>query len=308
MRELSKESRALLDAARDGDEPSAFDRRRVRRALTRKIAVAGAVAAAAGTASHAAAGGVATGTGAASGSAAAAAGVGVAGAGAGTIGVGAGAGAVATGLGVKLLASVAVVGAMSAGTIGYVAYQAPKPAPRISASVQVEAPLAPPVSSVSAGLPRARPGVDTNGAKAESPESAPPAPSLVTRAPSREIETPTAPLAATDKAIVTAKPSNSSALSSEPDLNAELDLLREAQRALQANDGARALSLFEEHERRFPGGPLSEEAEAGRVFSLRQVGRSSEARDLASRFLREHPRSPLAPRVARAFDPDSPTF
>jgi hypothetical protein len=87
-------------------------------------------------------------------------------------------------------------------------------------------------------------------------------------------------------------------------LDVELALLRDAHTALRDGDGAGALALLREHARRFPAGALSEERDAARVLALCKVGRVAEARDVASRFLREHPRSPQASRVARACDGD----
>ena len=73
-------------------------------------------------------------------------------------------------------------------------------------------------------------------------------------------------------------------------------------------EGARALRILDERRRRFPNGALGEESEAARVFALCEMGRTDEARDVAGRFLREHPRSPLAPRVSRACDEEPSTF
>jgi outer membrane protein assembly factor BamD (BamD/ComL family) len=63
--------------------------------------------------------------------------------------------------------------------------------------------------------------------------------------------------------------------------------------------------LLDDHARRFPAGSLIEEREATRVLALCRVGRVSEAKDAASRFLREHPRSPQASRVEHACDGDT---
>ena len=101
---------------------------------------------------------------------------------------------------------------------------------------------------------------------------------------------------------------NNSGASPTSDLDGELALLQEAHAALRANEGARALRLLQEHSRRFPNGELAEESEAARVFALCQLGRADEARDLAGRFLREHPRSLMAPRVTRVCDGEPSTF
>ena len=137
MKTLSRESRLLIDAARDGDEPSVDDRRRVRSALARKIAVGAAAGAVAVTATHAATGGVAprreprTGGARRRRTAARRRRGAVAG---GRSGRRAGGGrspaasprAIATGLGAKILVSVAIVGALGAGTVGYARHEAAK--------------------------------------------------------------------------------------------------------------------------------------------------------------------------------------
>ena len=305
MKGLSRESRALIDAARDGDNPSANDRKRVRAALARKIAVGAAAGAVAATATHAAqAGTLAAGTAAGAGVAAAGA-AGVAGAAAGTATAGAGtsiaAGAIATGFGAKLLVTVAIVGAVGAGTVTYSKHESAK---RVAAATQVAAVASDPARGAGQVVKGVAPGAigEVNTAPAvlaaDSPNVVAPVPasaggSLQTGAP----PSPSPPVA------VATIPS-----SIAPDLDAELALLQEAHAALRANEGARALRLLEEHSRRFPNGELGEESEAARVFALCELGRVSEARDVAGRFLREHPRSPLAQRVSRACDAEPSTF
>lgn len=80
-------------------------------------------------------------------------------------------------------------------------------------------------------------------------------------------------------------------------VGAEAQLLRDADAALRANDAPRALALLNQHAASFPNGVLVEERTAERVVVLCALGRTAEARDLASRFLEEHRRSPLAERV-----------
>ena len=80
----------------------------------------------------------------------------------------------------------------------------------------------------------------------------------------------------------------------------EARLLREAEIARRAGDVARATSLLDEHARRFPRGALAIERDAARVLVLCDAGRATDARRLAARFLRRHPRSPLADRVRSA--------
>ncbi len=301
MKGLSQESRRLIDAARAGDEPSASDRRRVRTALARKIAVGAAAGVAAATASHAAAGGLAAGTGGGVGAAgvagAATAGVGVA----ASAGAGGSAsvamGALGTGLGAKLLVTVALVGAVGAGTVGYTRHQAA--IERATANTTVVARSGAPAARAATVSPRVAGPVATLASPALEPAySAPQAPSL---APPLAVVPSKAP--ATDS-LASPPPASApkAAAASASTLDAEVALLQEVNGALHDEDGARALQLLGDHARRFPSGALVEETQAARVFALCEVGRVAEARDVAGRFLREHPRSPLAPRVSRACD------
>jgi len=74
-------------------------------------------------------------------------------------------------------------------------------------------------------------------------------------------------------------------------------LLEAAQRELASGRAASALSLLDEHARRFPAGALSEERIAARVLSLCALGRHEAARQSANAFLAASPRSPLIPRL-----------
>jgi hypothetical protein len=313
MKALSRESRLLLDAARDGDEPSVADRKRVRSALAKKLAVGVAASAVAATATHAAAGGVtAAGTsGAAASTAAAGAGIGAGvagGAGAGSVA----AGAIGASFGAKLLLSAVLVGAMGAGTVGYVRHEEAR---RDAVAAAREALPAARSGGVGASLGAAASGPRVPVATVSVPPvNAAPAVAPVAGgsdklgAPSKPVALPlAAPAAPVSPTLAVANAPVASATSSS-DLDAELALLQDVHGALRANEGARALRLLDEHRRRFPNGALAEESEAARVFALCQVGRADEARDVAGRFLREHARSPLAPRVARACDAEGSTF
>ena len=77
----------------------------------------------------------------------------------------------------------------------------------------------------------------------------------------------------------------------------ETRLLRDADEALRAGNGLRALALVEEHARSFPSGILAEERDAERVTVLCALGRVAQAREAAATFERDHPRSPLLARV-----------
>jgi len=80
-------------------------------------------------------------------------------------------------------------------------------------------------------------------------------------------------------------------------LASETRLLEAAQRELASGRAASALSLLDEHARRFPAGALSEERTAARVLSLCALGRHEAARQAANAFLAASPRSPLIPRL-----------
>jgi hypothetical protein len=267
---------ALLDAARGGDDPSVDDRARVRAAVARQIVVGVAVGAAAATAAKTASGVVTAG--------AAGAGAGAA-VGGGAVATGAGLG----GLGAKLLVSVAIVGAVGMGTAGTVKMVRHREEERARvAQVEVAARVAASVAASS----RAH------------ASDIPPPPSEEDLRATTPIEIPTpSPSAAPEWVFPSrAPPARAPSAPSPSPLDAELALLRTAHDALKAHDPAAALRALDEHARRFPDGAMVEEREASRVFALCDLARTDEATDAASRFLREHPSSPLAARVAHACD------
>jgi outer membrane protein assembly factor BamD (BamD/ComL family) len=79
-----------------------------------------------------------------------------------------------------------------------------------------------------------------------------------------------------------------------------MGLLGVAQTAIQRGDYVSALAKLDEHQRSFPSGLLAEERTAARVVALCGANRQAEARALAATFLKQHPTSPLAPRVKSA--------
>jgi hypothetical protein len=83
-------------------------------------------------------------------------------------------------------------------------------------------------------------------------------------------------------------------------LSAETRLVRSAHAALRDKSPARALAFLDEHAQRFPSGVLRPERMAARVFALCELGQRTLAHAAAAVFLREHPRSPLAPEVRRS--------
>jgi len=82
-----------------------------------------------------------------------------------------------------------------------------------------------------------------------------------------------------------------------PDVEGEIALLSEAQKALSGGQPERALQFLDEHARTFPRGTLAEERVAARIIALCKLGRVAKARSEAAAFLQKLPDSPLAERV-----------
>lgn len=176
-------------------------------------------------------------------------------------------------LGAKILAAVIVVGAVGGGTIAIAPWEEAE------------------VAEVRTERPRAR--------RTEEPALAIEEPEPVVIAP--VLEEPAAPEPVVE-APERQRPRARVVPAPEPvppavDGMAEI---RELQAAMRARDPSTALALLAEHERRYPRSQYSEEREAQRVVALCGAGRREEARALAARFLREHPRSPQATRVRTA--------
>jgi hypothetical protein len=76
-------------------------------------------------------------------------------------------------------------------------------------------------------------------------------------------------------------------------LNRELDLLHEAQSAWRARDASGALSILDEHERRYPRSELRLERGTLRALSLCELGREREANKVSRELRRAAPNSPL---------------
>lgn len=230
----------FLDAAREGLEPTAADRARLRRSIAAQIVgIAAVTATTAGASAGTAAGGAAATAGAAAGSSVVAKVV---------------LGAIAVSLAVGLGAMVA----RDRGPAGPLTVTAAEGGTSLAAPVPVvsAAPIAP---------------------RVEVTEPSPPPP-------------PVAPAA---------HPAASRA-ASEGELTVETRLLARATEALRGGDPRAALALLDEHRRRFPRGILTEERDASRVFALCAMGSEQEALRSARQFAREHPRSGLGPKVARA--------
>ena len=272
---LGPDARSILDAGRDGDNPTSADRARVKRALMRTIAASTALGATS-----------------AAGAAGAPGSAGAAGAGAAVVGIAAK--GTSLSLGIKLLGVVALA-ALAFGGVVLERTASPDPAatqpiststasPAVESSNQAPALLDPPSTApVKVAIPG--PARADQPVAAEPVKAAPPRPRspVVTK---EAIDTP-AP-EPEEIAPVAAPP----VIPAEDPLAAETRRLREAHGALQAGDPQKALALLGEQ-----GGQLGEERAAARVLALCQMGKVGEMEAARATFLREHPRSPLADRV-----------
>jgi hypothetical protein len=81
------------------------------------------------------------------------------------------------------------------------------------------------------------------------------------------------------------------------DLAAETQALVQVNTAINHHDGAGALALLDDYDRRFKSKILFAERSAARVFALCSLGRLDAARAEARHFLRRFPRSPLVARI-----------
>ncbi len=80
----------------------------------------------------------------------------------------------------------------------------------------------------------------------------------------------------------------------------ETELLASVQRALQQGRPATALSILNRYSTEFPQGELREESVASRVVALCDFGRRADAERWRAEFLRRYPNSPLSARVRAA--------
>jgi hypothetical protein len=99
-------------------------------------------------------------------------------------------------------------------------------------------------------------------------------------------------------------PGRASAFASPPhradDAFEEIALLAKIQAALRVDDTPLALSLVDEHARRFPNGALAPEREGARVLARCSRSATPQRQALGRVYLEDHPRSPLAARVRAA--------
>jgi TolA-binding protein len=87
------------------------------------------------------------------------------------------------------------------------------------------------------------------------------------------------------------------------DLGEQIALLDAARSAMAAGSGERALDLLQRYLAKYPSGSFRPEATALKIETLLELGRKTEARALAERFIATQRGSPLSNRVQRLTEP-----
>lgn len=82
----------------------------------------------------------------------------------------------------------------------------------------------------------------------------------------------------------------------------ERKLISAAQRSIREGAHAQALRLLSQHKSKFPSGILAPERQAARAIALCLDGQSQKGSTAAAKFVKRHPKSPLAARVRRSCD------
>jgi len=196
------------------------------------------------------------------------------------------------GAGAGKMVAIGLAGAVTAGALVWFAVRAPEPEPKLVAAPVV---------------------ADMAEASPPSPASNPPEPEVEVLPKSAE---PTS-------AVVPSLPDPVAPSVSEPEVPAleaahstrkqprkgdkQADYLREARlisdaRAALKTDASGALELLAEARSEFPRGLLREEREALTILSFAKLGRSTQARASAKRFLEKHGESPYAAAVRQVLD------
>lgn len=289
MSELGPEARALFDAARAEEAPTAADRARVRSALTRALAASGAAAATAASAKGAAASATAKATSSV---------MGVVGKAMVSIAL---VGAVTAGVSVGLRAALSTSAAPPAASAA--PGESPRPIAAPGRTDRTDVPVEPSGSSTAVFAPPPTGAASISSASRPVPERADPAKlwpasggneSAGPRTPPEGRTANADPRPIPEIAGVAAPTATPTA---EDALEIETRHLGEAYRELQSGNPTRALSLLDQQSTVHAGGELGEERAVARLVALCKLGRAVEAKAAADRFLREHPRSPHADRV-----------
>lgn len=114
--------------------------------------------------------------------------------------------------------------------------------------------------------------------------------------PQPALAAPAVEASAAARPLVPATPSRERATTN--DLSEQLALVDSAHGALTRGDAAGALALARKYAAEYPSGTFRPEAAAIRIEALVKLGRTTEARTLASKFATSYGPGPLADRVA----------
>lgn len=167
-------------------------------------------------------------------------------------------------------------------------HEAPAP-PSEAAAAAVTAPLASSTASAASPAP-----VASAGSRGASPPAANAArgierPSIASATPDTTAD-PEAPVPVPVPPATASVSAPAALVADTIDTETEAHFLDRARAAL-AGAPAQALSLTDEHARRFPGGALGQESEVVAIQALSRLGRADEARARAQRFLAAFPGS-----------------
>jgi hypothetical protein len=271
MKDLWPDSRALLDAGRDGEEPGAHDYERNRRALAQKLG-ASVVLASVGMVS--------------------------------TTGAAAASGAAGTGALTSVVLSFVLggaVGGAAAMSTTWMHENASRSAPAVVSTMP-----APPANGKASDRANAeihapapeRPAFPADDSATSSHEGRV---DVLPKSPQMNVVegTPTAAREAPSHGGLAEAPSTAEG-PAPSNVGEELGLLRAAQERLHTGAPAAALALLDEHARRFPRGALVEERRASRILALCQLGEVAAGRAEADQFILQLPMSPFVERIRRA--------
>jgi hypothetical protein len=176
---------------------------------------------------------------------------------------------------IKAVSAVALLAATGAGVYS-IAHTAEPPTPRAAVpAVQPQVAHAPAPLKATAPEPAAPEAVTPEAAAVPDAE--------------RPLDKPSAPRAASAPAAAAVTPET---------LAEETRLIREADQALRAGGAARALTLLDEHQRRFPRGVLAPERSAERLLARCQLGHVDAK--AAAAYLAARPSSAFAARIRDA--------
>ncbi len=300
MKNLSPEAQAILDAARDVDNPTPEDRDRVKRAVLSAVAASSAAVVTATAASKAAASAATTGAATTSATA-----TGVAATTAATAGSAGAAAAGITGLGAvtaKALVTLSIVGA-SVGVAVSKPWEPSEPV-AVASSVAVETEALAVTETEAEAEAKAEAEAEAETVAEAEAEPVTEAEAEAEAAAETEADAESEVVVAVRETPRRIAVPNSAQVDTHqvddapaPDtLAAELALLRQANVALSRGDHAAALAALNEHAANFPRGVMIAERNGTRALVLCASGAPG-SRESAQRFLDTHPRSPIAQRI-----------